>query len=48
MQAPEVEATKEKVVQDATIPEATSEEEKFQIEGSFSWFGKKWVDYLSS
>lgn len=36
MEAPKDEVTKEKVAQDATIPEAISEEEKFQIEGSFS------------
>lgn len=36
LQAPKEEATKEKVVQDATIPKAASEEEKVQIEGSFA------------
>lgn len=48
MQAPEEGAIEEKVAQDATIPEATLEEEKVQIEGSFTWLGKKWVDYLST
>ena len=36
MQAPEEEATKEKVAQDVTIPKETLEEEKVQIEGSFT------------
>jgi len=36
MQAPAEEATKEKVAQYVTIPEAASEEEKVQIEGSFT------------
>ena len=48
MKAPKEEATKEKVAQDATIPEAALEGEKVQIEGLFTWFGKKWVDYLPS
>lgn len=48
MQALGEEATKEKVAQDATIPKAASEEEKVQIEGSFTWLGKKWADYLSN
>lgn len=48
MQAPEEEATKEKVVQVATIHEANQEEEQVQVEGSFTWLGKKWTDYLSS
>jgi len=48
MQAPEEEATKEKVAQDVTIPEAASEEEKVQIKGSFTWLGRKWADYLDA
>ena len=46
MQAPEEEAIIEKVAQDATIPETTLEEEKVQIDVSFTWLGKKWADYL--
>lgn len=42
MQAPEEHVTKEKVAQDATIPKVVVEEEKVQIEGSFTWLGKKW------
>ena len=41
MQALEEEATIEKVAQDASIPEAAFKEEKVQIEGSFTWLGKK-------
>ena len=40
MQAPEKEATKEKVAQDVTIHEATSKEGKVQIEGSITMMGK--------
>ena len=41
MQAPEEEVKKEKLAQDATIPEATLEEEKVQIKQSFTCLVKK-------